>query len=227
MLKNILSWGWYPTVITTLAVLGLIYSWPLEIMVPALVIILAIGLIFTTIGARKRQLEMSSIKIRQLADYFYRRFMGTSSLSIFVIINTFFNMDQPKLWEWARACDMSQRVFNSWVSGFVSRNESADGGRKFSNLLGSYLNELWSITSHYFEFVEQFYEIGNQYEIPKETADQYNKFVMEYNAFVQDLRSNISELREVVKTGIDPPSVKLASELAPRVRARGRAERDE
>ena len=213
MLKNILRWGWYPTIITALAVVGLIYSWPLEIMIPALVLILGIGLVMTLIGARKRQLELASLKVRQLSDYFYRRFMGSSSLSIFVIINTLFTMDTPKLWEWARACDMSQRVFNSWVSGFANRVVDEATGNKLAKYLGNHLNELWAITSHYYEFVEQFYEIAQQYEIPKETMDQYNKFVMEYNAFVQDLRTNIGELREVVKTGIDPPSVKLAKEL--------------
>ncbi|MFC1961763.1 hypothetical protein ACFLWN_01770 [Chloroflexota bacterium] len=214
MLKNILSWGWYPTVITALAVLGLIYGWPREIMIPALVLILAIGLVVNIIGIRRRQLELSSLKIRQLSDYFYRRFMGTSSLSIFVIINTLFTTDNPKLWEWARACDMSQRLFNSWTSSFVNRTGSDAGGNRLAAHLGNYLNELWSITSHYFEYVEQFYEIANQFEIPRETVDQYNRFVMEYNAFVQDLRSSISELRDVVKTGIDPPSVKLSRELA-------------
>ena len=214
MLKNILNWSWYPTLITALAVLGLIYSWPLEIMVPALVLILGIGLVVTIISARRRQLELSSLKIRQMSDYFYRRFMGTSSLSIFVIINTLFTQDNPKLWEWARACDMSQRLFNSWCASFVSRAETDVRGSRFATFLGNYLNELWSITSHYYEFVEQFCEIAGSVELPKETVDQYNKFVMEYNAFVQDLRSNISELREVVRTGIDPPSVKLAKELA-------------
>jgi hypothetical protein len=217
MLKNILRWGWYPAVITGLAVVGLIYAWPLEIMVPALVLILGAGLIITLIGARKKQLELASLKIRQLSNYFYRRFMGTSSLSIFVIINTLFTTDTPRLWEWARSCDMSQRIFNSWVSGFANRVESEAGGSEFARYLGNYLNELWAITSHYYEFVEQFYEVARQYEIPRETLDQYNKFVMEYNAFVQDLRTNISELREVMKTGIDPPSVKLANELVGRV----------
>ena len=214
MLRNIVNWGWYPTLITAMAGLGLIYSWPLEIMIPALVLILGIGLVVTIISVRRRQLELASLKIRQMSDYFYRRFMGTSSLSIFVIINTLFTTDEPKLWEWARACDMSQRIFNSWCASFISRSESDARGSKFATYLGSYLNELWSITSHYYEFVEQFYDIAGGVEIPKETLDQYNKFVMEYNAFVQDLRSNISELREVVKTGIDPPSVKLAKELA-------------
>ena len=214
MLRNIINWGWYPTLITALAVLGLIYSWPLEVMVPALVLILGIGLVANIITARKRQLELASLKIRQLSDYFYRRFMGTSSLSIFVIINTLFTTDEPKLWEWARACDMSQRIFNSWCAGFVSRAETDARGSRFATYLGNYLNELWSITSHYYEFVEQFCDIAGGVEIPKETLDQYNKFVMEYNAFVQDLRSDISELRGVVKTGIDPPSVKLAKELA-------------
>ncbi|MFH1650763.1 MAG: hypothetical protein ABID87_01480 [Chloroflexota bacterium] len=216
MVKSIFSWGWYPAVITALAVLGLIYSWPLEIMIPALVLILATGLVISLIGARRRQMELSSLKIRQLSDYFYRRFMGSSSLSIFIIINTLFNIDEPKLWGWARACDMSQRLFNSWVSGFVKRAETDARGSKLASYFSDYLNELWSITSHYYEFVEQFSEIAREYELPRETIDHYNKFVMEYNAFVQDLRSNISELRDVVKTGIDPPSVKLAQELTRR-----------
>ena len=47
--------------------------------------------------------------------------------------------------------------------------------------------------------------------------EQYHKFVAEYNVFVQEFQDNISELRKVVKTGIEPPSVKLAKELtAPR-----------
>ncbi len=55
--------------------------------------------------------------------------------------------------------------------------------------------------------------MAENFELPPGTTDQYNKFIMEYNAFVQDFRSNISELRKIVKTGIDPPSVKLAREL--------------
>ena len=213
MLKNLAKWGWYPALITALAVIGLIRQWPIEAVVPALIVILAIGLVVAVIGAREKQLELSSLRLRQLADYFYRRFMGNSSLSIFAIINSLFNIDNPKLWDWARACDMSQRVFNTWCSSFVGRMESDIQTRKFAAYLCTYLNELWSINDHYYEFVQQFYEIAENIEIPRETADQYNKFVAEYNAFAQDFRDTISELRKVAKTGIDPPSVKFAKEL--------------
>ena len=78
----------------------------------------------------------------------------------------------------------------------------------------TFLNELWLINSHYYEFVEQFYEIAVKVEIPQETIDHYNRFVMEYNAFAQDFRDNISELKKVARTEIEPPSVKFAKELS-------------
>ena len=86
--------------------------------------------------------------------------------------------------------------------------------RRFTLYLRTYLNELWLINSHYYEFVEQFYEIGGKTEFPPETIDQYNRFVMEYNAYAQDFRNTISEMRKVTATEIEPPSIKLAQELA-------------
>ena len=212
--KNIIKWSWYPVLITALAVAGNVYNWPIEAVVPALVVILGIGLGVALIGARERQLEFSTLKLRQLADYYNRRFMGNSSLSIFTIIDALFAIENPKLWDWARACDMSQRIFNTWCNSFVGRVESDIGARKLAVYLGTYLNELWSINSHYYEFIDQFCEIAEKMELPSETIDQYSRFVMEYNAFVQDFRDNISELRKVTKTGIDPPSVKFARELS-------------
>ena len=213
VLKNVLKWGWCPGLITALALVGYFLGWPIEAVAPALIVILGIGLIVTVIKARERQLERSAVRLRQIAEYFNRRFMGESSLSIFVIIDTLFNLDNPKLWDWARACDMSQRIFNSWCNNFISRLESDVGIRKFADYLYTYLNELWQITSHYYDFVEQFYEVGEKVEIPPETIDQYNKFVLEYNAFAQNFRDNITELRNIARTGIEPPSVKLAREL--------------
>ena len=212
-LKTLVSRGWYPTLITALALVGYFFGWPIEAIAPALIVILGIGLLVTAIKARERQLEASSIKLRQLAEYFNRRFMGDSSLSIFVTIDTLFTTDNPKLWDWARACDMSQRIFNSWCNSFISRMESDIGIRRFADYLYTYLNELWLITSRYFDFVEQFYEVAEKLEIPPETIDQYNKFVMEYNAFAQNFRDNITELRNIARTEIEPPSVKLAQEL--------------
>ena len=212
-LKIIINRGWYPALITVLAVLGILYKWPVEWVAPALIFILALGLVVTVIRARERQLERAVFRLRQLAEYFHRRFMGDSTLSIFVIIDSLFNIDNPKLWDWARACDMSQRIFNSWCSSFIDRMESDIGVTKLADYLSVYLNELWQITSHYHDFVEQFYEIALKVEVPQETLDQYGKFVMEYNAFAQDFREHITELKSIARTGIEPPSVKLAQEV--------------
>ena len=214
ILKTIVKWGWCPILITVLAVVSSIYEWPIEVVAPVLIVILVIGLVVAVIGAREKQLELSALRLRQLAGHFNRRFMGSSSLSIFAIIESLFKVDEPKLWDWARACDMAQRIFDTWCSSFISRVESDIRTRKFNVYLRTYLNELWLLNSHYFEFIEQFYELAERVEVPRETIDQYNRFVMEYNAFAQDFRDNISELRKVAKTEIEPPSVKLAKELS-------------
>ena len=213
LLKIIVNRGWYPALITALAVAGYFREWLREFIVPALIILLAIGLVVTVIRAREKQLELSAVRLRQLAEHFNRRFMGDSSLSIFVIIDTLFSLENPKLWEWARACDMSQRILNGWCSSFVDRAESDLGLRKFADYLYTYLNELWLITSRYYEFIEQFYEATEKVEVPPETIDQYNKLVMEYNAFAQTFRESITELKNIARTGIEPPSVKLAREI--------------
>jgi hypothetical protein len=216
-LRVMINRGWYPALITVLAVAGLYFGWPLEAIVPALIIILAIGLLVTVIRAREKQLEQSAVKLRQLAEYFNRRFMGDSSLSIFVIIDTLFNLDNPKLWDWARACDMAQRIFNGWSSNFISRMEIDLGMRRFADYLYTNLNELWQIITLYYDYVEQFCEVAERVEVLRETLDQYNKFVIEYNAFAQNFRDSITELRSIARTGIEPPSVKLARELGKRV----------
>jgi hypothetical protein len=196
-----------------LAIIGLIYEWSIWALAPALVVILVIGLVVAAIGVKEKELERLSLRLRQLAGYFNRRFMGDSSLSIFAIIDSLFNIDDPKLWDWARACDMSQRIFNTWSNSFAGRIESDIRARRFDVYLRTYLNELWQMNDHYYEFIEQFYEIAAKVEIPREAIDQYGRFVAEYNAFVQDFRDIISELRKVARTGIEPPSVKFAREL--------------
>ena len=214
VLRTVINWGWCPILITALAVVGFIFEWEIWIFAPVLGVILVIGLVVVARGARERELELSFLRLRQLAGYFTRRFMGNSSLSIFAIIDSLFNIDNPKLWDWARACDISQRIFNSWCSSFISRVESDIGNGRFDVHLHTYLNELWLVNSHYYELVEQFYELAEKFEIPQETIDHYNRFVMEYNAFVQDFRDNISELKRVAETAIEPPSVKFAKELS-------------
>jgi hypothetical protein len=214
ILRAIISRGWSPILITALAVTGYIYEWPIEILAPLLGIILIIGLIVAATGATERELEHSSSRLKQMAGYFSRRFAGDSSLSIFAIIDSLFKVDNPKLWDWARACDMSQRIFNTWCDSFISRLESDIRTRRFITYLRTYLNELWLINNHYHEFIEQFYEVSQKIGIPPETRDQYNRFVMEYNFFAQNFRDIIAELKKVAKTEIEPPSVKLAKELS-------------
>jgi len=215
ILKTMANRGWSPILITVLAVIGYIYKWPIEALAPGLIIILLVGLAIIAAAAREKELELSSLRLKELAGYFSRRFTGSSSLSIFAIINSLFSIDNPKLWDWARACDMSQRIFDTWCDAFISRVQSDIRTRRYTIYLHTYLNELWLINSHYYEFVEQFYEIAEaeNIEIPRETREQYNRFVMEYNAFVQHFRDNITELRRVARTEVEPPSVKLAREL--------------
>ncbi len=213
ILKTIVSWGWSPILITALAVAGFIRGWPIGAVATGMVIILVIGLVVAVIGAREKELERSSLRLRQLAGYFSRRFMGASSLSIFAVINSLSNVDNSQLLGWVRACDMSQRIFDTWCSSFIGRVESDIRTRRFDVYLLTYLNELWLINSHYYEFIEQFYEVVEKIKVSGETVDQYNRFVIEYNTFVQDFRDNIGKLRKVAKTQIEPPSVKMAREL--------------
>ena len=214
MLRTVIYYGWAPILITALAVIGYIYEWPIEAIATILGIILVIGLAIVAVGAREKELERSSQKLKELAGYFNRRFMGESSLSIFAIINSLFKTDNAKLWDWARACDMSQRVFNTWCSGFTSRLEVDTKTGRLGIYLRSYLNELWLMTDLYHEFIEQFYEIAEKVELPPETLEQYDKFIVEYNTFIGQFRDLIGELKKVARTEIEPPSIKQAYELS-------------
>jgi len=213
LLKTIISWGWCPILITALAIVGFIYEWPIGVLATVLGIILVIGLVVATTQAKEKEVERLSLRLKELAGYFNRRFTGNSSLSIFAIIDSLFNVDNPKLWDWARACDMSQRIFNTWCDSFITRVGSDFRTGRFNVYLRTYLNELWLVNNRYYEFVEQFYEVAEKIELPRETINQYNRFVMEYNAFAQNFRDNIAELKKVTKTEIEPPSVKFAKEL--------------
>jgi hypothetical protein len=213
MLKTVANRGWYPALITALAVVGLVLEWPMEYVAPALVVILCIGLVATAIRVKKNELELQSMKLTQLAAYFNRRFMGNSSISIFSIIDSLFSVDNSKIWDWARACGMSQRIFDTWVSSFTTRVESDLRSRRYTVFIHTHLNELWSINAHYYEFTEQFYEVAEKFEVPAEIVDQYNRFAVEYNAFIQNFRDTITELRNVARTQIEAPSVKFAQEL--------------
>jgi uncharacterized membrane protein len=213
--RNMASWLWWPIVITVIALVGAGYRWPVSTLAPILIAILASGLAVAITSTRKQRLELSLSRLRQMSGYFNRRFMGDSSLSIFAIIATLFTIDNPKVWDWARACDMAKRVFNTWCDSFINRIESDVRSGRPQAYLYIYLNELWLVNNHYYEFIEQFYDIAGKVEIPQETKDQYNRMVMEYNAFTQEFRDTISELRKITRTEIEPPSVRFAQELAP------------
>ena len=214
VLKAIVNRGWCPILITALAIIAVIYEWPVTVVAPIAGIILVIGLVVAVIGAREKELEHASLRLKELAGYFNRRFMGSSSLSIFAIIDGLYNIENPRLWTWVQACDLSQRIFNTWCSSFISRLESDIRTRKFGVYIRTYLNELWLINSHYFELIEQFGEVAQKVEVSRETKEQYNRFVTEYNSFAQDFRDNIGDLRKIAHTEIEPPSVKFAKELA-------------
>ena len=214
VLRAIIKWGWSPILITTLAIVGFLLEWEIWVVALVLGVILVVGLAEVAKDAGNRELKLSFLRLWHLADYFNHRFMGNSPLSIFAIIDSLLNIDNPKLWAWAQAGDISQRVFTSWGNSCIIRMEGDIGNGRLDISLPIYLNELWLVNSHYYELIEQFYELAEKFELPQKTIDLYNRFTMEYNAFIQDFRYNISELKRVAETAIEPPSVKFAKELS-------------
>lgn len=213
VLSTIVRWGWCPALITALALIGHYYEWELWQLATILVVILIIGLVVAVTIARERAVERASLRLKQLAGYFNRRFTGDSSLSIFTIIRSLLTSDNARVWGWARETEVAQRIFNTWCDSFTDRVESDIRARRFILYLRTYQSELWLINSHYNEFMEQFYEVAQAMPLPPELIDQYNRLVEEYNAFVQNFRDNIAELRRVARTEIEPPSVKFAKAI--------------
>ncbi len=213
MLRKLVSWGWSPFLITALAVVGAIFEWPIEALGPLMVVILIIGLVIVATAAREKRLEELALRLNELGGHFHRRFMGDSSLSIFIVIRTLLTTDNARVWAWARECEVAQRIFNTWCSSFATRLESDIRGRRFKTYLRTSLNELWLLNTHYYEFIEQFTEVAEKTDLPPETMELYNRFAVEYNAFIQDFRNSIAELREFARTEIEPPSVNFAKEL--------------
>lgn len=218
MLRSILSRGWYPALITAIAVIALIFYdvIPYTAIVPTLIVILCIGLVVAIIDARKNELELQSMRLSQLASYFHQRFTGNSSLSIFAVIDSLYSMENPKVWDWARACGMSQRILDSWSDNFIARVETDLRHRRYTVFLHTHLNELWTMNNHYYEFVEQFCEIVDKFQVSQDTLAQYGRFVTEYNAFAENFRETITELKTIARTQIEAPSVKSAPELLAR-----------
>ncbi len=64
-MKTVINWGWCPTLITLLAVLGFVFEWPIEAVAPALILILCIGLVVAFIRVKRQELEFSSLRLRQ------------------------------------------------------------------------------------------------------------------------------------------------------------------
>jgi hypothetical protein len=213
MFINMLSRGWPLILITALAITGILLEWPLEAIAVPMGVILIIGLAILGVGAREKEVERNSQKLRELSGYFVRRFMADSAQSIFVIIDILFKSDNAKLWEWARSCDMSARVFYSWANGFITRLESDTKTGRFSIYLRSYTNELWIINNLYYEYIGQFCEVAEKIGVSEEAKEQYGKFVAEYNIFVAQFRELISEMKKIARTEIEPPSIKTAREL--------------
>ncbi|NLL90033.1 MAG: hypothetical protein GX226_02885 [Dehalococcoidales bacterium] len=215
MFTAMLSRGWPLIVITALTITGILLQWPFEAIAAIMGVILFVGLAIIAVDAREKEVERNSQKLKELTGYFVRRFMLESSQSIFIIIDIVFKTDNTKLWEWARACDMSARVFNAWANGLITRLESDNKTGRFSIYLRAYTNELWIINNLYYEYIEQFCEVVEKIEVPEEAKEQYGKFVVEYNVFVAQFRELISEMRKVARTEIEPPSIKTAREVTP------------
>jgi hypothetical protein len=72
-------------VIAVLAIVGRLYLWPLEMLVPILFILLLIGILMAVSYDRERRLEHSLLKLKELGAYFVRRFAGNSSLSMHIL----------------------------------------------------------------------------------------------------------------------------------------------
>lgn len=215
MFSHVLKRGWYPAVITIVAILSLIFYdvIPYAVSIPVLVVMLSIGGIIVYINGRKNQLEMQSMRLSQLATHFNRRFMGNSQLSIFEVINGLFGLENEQVWEWARGCEMTRRVFDSWAENFAARVENDLRSRRHIVFLQTHINELWALNNHYHEFTEQFVEIVNRFDVPKDVLEQFNKFTEEYNVFVQNFREAINELKTIAHTQLEAPSVKTVKEL--------------
>ncbi|MBN1368039.1 MAG: hypothetical protein JW967_08945 [Dehalococcoidales bacterium] len=210
----IIKFIWSPVLITILAVVGYFYELPVEIIGPSLLVILIIGSITTAVCLKERKLNKAVVFLKGQGEYFIRRFASDSHLSIFVIINGL-NSSDTAVREWLRACNTAQLIFNAWCESFIARIRNDDRNGNIRLYLHTYLVELWSIVSHYHEFVDQFHEVASNSKISDELVEQYNRFTDEYNTFVLRFRDHIGELKRISRTEIEPPSVKTAKELLP------------
>ncbi len=213
-LRVVIARSWAAVLIAGLAVAGYYFEWPLEAFIAGIASILVVWLALSAITVREKILDESAESLKEMAGYFYRRFMGESSLSIFAIIDSLFKLEDSRLWEWARSCDYAQRVFNTWCDSFNTRLETDVRTRRYSVYLRVSVKELWLMVNLYQEYIEQFAEIASRMEMPPETLDQYQRFSVEYNTFTGQFRELLASLRKVARIEIEPPSVKMAPDIS-------------
>ena len=160
----IIKFIWSPVLITVIAIVGYFYELPIEVIAPSLFVILVIGAVTSAVYLRERGLNKGVVVLKRQGEYFVRRFASDSHSSIFVIIHAL-NTSDYGVREWVRTCNTVQLIFNAWCESFVARLHSDDRNGNVRLYLHTYLVELWSIVSHYHEFVEQFHEFASKSEI--------------------------------------------------------------
>lgn len=209
----VFKWTWPAILITIVAACGYAFSWPIGIFASALGILLVTSLIWAHINVRDNEAIAFSRRIKDLTGYFHRRFMSNSPLSIFSLATALFETRDQRLWEWARACSMSEHIFDTWCESFLVRMEVDSRTNHLVVYLRHNTSELWTMVCRYHELVEQFRDIGEKANIPADAITAYNTFVVEYNTFIRELQAFLSELRNKGYSEIEPPSLRLAHEL--------------
>lgn len=212
-IKAVFTRGWAAILIAALAITVYLLEWPMEAFISSIASVLIIFIGFSAVAAREKMLDESAESLKELSGYFYHRFMGESSLSIFAIINSVFKTENTSLWEWARSCDNAERVFNTWCDSFNTRLETDHRTRRYSAYLRVSTRELWLMVNMYQEYIEQFVEVANHVELPVETIEQFQRFKVEYNTFVGQFRDLLAGLRRVARIEIEPPSIKMAPDI--------------
>jgi len=210
MFKNIMVWIWSPIIIIGIAVGGILGEWEPWITITLMSVVLLTGIAVAMITASERENEKMSGRIRQLAGHFTRRFGGESSYSIFAIIRELFRTQDAELWEYAHACEQTERIYNSWAENFISRIETDTATGRYTLYIRRHLQELWMLNNHYFEYIEQFREIAEKVNLPTEMIEQYNRFSAEYNSYTNSFREIIASSHKSGKTNIEADSIKDA-----------------
>jgi len=210
MAKNLLVWLWSPILMLLVSAVGILAEWESWLTLVLMGAVMLVGVAIAIITAQERQNEKISDRIRQISGYFTRRFGGESSYSVFAIIRELFRTKDPELWEYAHACEQTERVYNTWCENYISRLETDSATGRFAIYIRRYLQELWMLNNLYHEYIEQFRDIAEKVELPTEIIEQYNRFSAEYNSFTNSFRELINLALKSGKTELDANSVKDA-----------------